>query len=67
LLERLQSGWERAFALEPWARSFYLLGGIYERRGDTLRAREQYKRFLDLWRDGDMERGWVEEVRRKLG
>jgi tetratricopeptide (TPR) repeat protein len=66
LLERLQSGHERLFAMEAWARSFYLLGGIYERLGDTARAREQYTRFLDLWRDGDMERGWVEEARKKL-
>jgi tetratricopeptide (TPR) repeat protein/predicted Ser/Thr protein kinase len=67
LLEKLQSGHERAYSTGPWARSFYLLGGIYERRGDTGRAREQYTRFLDLWGGGDMERGWVEEVRKKLG
>jgi tetratricopeptide (TPR) repeat protein/TolB-like protein/predicted Ser/Thr protein kinase len=67
MLERLQSGHERAFAMEVWARSFFLLGQIYERRGDHARARDQYTRFLDLWRDGDMERGWVEEARRKVG
>ena len=66
LLERLQSGHEREFAMEEWARSFFLLGGIYERRGDAAKAREQYSRFLDLWRDSDMERGSVEEARKKL-
>jgi tetratricopeptide (TPR) repeat protein len=66
LLERLQAGHERTFAMDPWARSFFLLGQIYERRGDAARAREQYTHFLDLWRDGDLERGWVAEAERKL-
>ncbi len=66
LLERLQAGHERVFGLEVWGRSFYLLGGIYERRGDQTRAREQYARFVELWGDGDMERGWVSEARQKL-
>jgi tetratricopeptide (TPR) repeat protein/TolB-like protein/predicted Ser/Thr protein kinase len=65
-LERLQAGNERAFAIEPYARSFYMLGQIYERRGDTARARVQYTRFLDLWRDGDLERQWVADAERKL-
>ncbi|HEX7777588.1 MAG TPA: tetratricopeptide repeat protein, partial [Vicinamibacterales bacterium] len=65
LFERLQSGHERVFDLDAYARSFYLLAGIYERRGDTTRARDQYTRFLDLWRDGDMERGWVAEAIKK--
>lgn len=66
LFERLQSGHERVFDLEAYARSFYLLAQIYERRGDTERARTQYARFLDLWRDGDMERGWVADAQKKV-
>jgi tetratricopeptide (TPR) repeat protein len=67
LFERLQSSYERTFDLDAYARSFYLLGQIYERRNDATRAREQYARFLDLWRDGDMERGWVADARKKVG
>ncbi|MEX2272005.1 MAG: protein kinase [Vicinamibacterales bacterium] len=67
LLERIQAGHERAYAAEAWARSFFLLAGIYERRGDTARSRQQYARFLELWGDGDMERGWIAEARSKLG
>ena len=67
LLERIQSGHERFFAMDTWARSFFLLGQIYERRGDAARAREQYARFADLWQDGDLERGWVAEAQTKLG
>ena len=66
LLERLQSGHERAFAMDVWGRSFFLLGHIYERRGDSPRAREQYSRFVELWRDGDLERGWVAEAQNKV-
>jgi hypothetical protein len=66
LLERLQSGHERVFGMDAYARSFYLLAQIHERRGDAARAREQYARFLDLWRDGDLERGWVAEAEKKI-
>ena len=52
--------------MEAWARSFYLLGGIYERRGESDRAREQYRQFVDLWRDGDLERAWLGAAERKL-
>jgi tetratricopeptide (TPR) repeat protein/TolB-like protein/predicted Ser/Thr protein kinase len=65
-LERLQAAFERGFGIEVWARSFYLLGQIYERAGDHARAREQYRRFVDLWGDGDMERGWVQDARQKI-
>ena len=63
--DRLQTGFERLQNLDAYARSFFLLGQIYERRGDSTRAREQYARFVDLWRDGDAERGWIAEAERK--
>ncbi|MDQ3421553.1 MAG: tetratricopeptide repeat protein [Acidobacteriota bacterium] len=66
-LERLQAGEERVQAMDAWSRSFYLLGQIYERRGDAARARDQYGRFLNLWRDGDLERGWVAEAQKEVG
>jgi serine/threonine protein kinase/tetratricopeptide (TPR) repeat protein len=66
-LERLQAGEERAQVMDEWARSFYLLGQIYERRGDTVKAHEQYRHFIELWRDGDLERGWVAEAEKKVG
>ena len=66
LFERLQSQFERSAAMEAYARSLFLLGQTYERLGDMTRAREQYAHFLDLWRDGDVERGWVAEAQRKI-
>ena len=52
--------------MDAYVRSFFLLGQIYERRGDAAKAREQYVRFLDLWRDGDLERGWIGETEKKV-
>ena len=66
LLERLQSGHERAFVMDAYARSFFLLGRIEERRGNTARARQQYARFVELWGDGDLEREWIAEARKKI-
>jgi len=48
-------------------RSHYLLAQIHERRGDTDTARELYRRFYALWRDGDIDRDRVEEAKRKSG
>jgi len=66
LLERIQSGYEWPFSAELWTRSFFLLGQVYERLGDQAKAREQYARLVELWRDGDMERAWVAEAARKV-
>ncbi len=54
------------FDPDAYARSHFVLAQIYERRKDDAKARAQYSRFLDLWRDGDMERGWVAEAQKKI-
>ena len=66
LLERLQKSHDLVFDTDAYARSYYLLAQIYERRKEDGRARDQYTRFVDLWRDGDMERGWVAEAQKKI-
>jgi tetratricopeptide (TPR) repeat protein len=58
-LERLQQGHERIFDLDAYVRSFYVLGQIYERQGREPQAREQYVRFLEFRRDGQVDREWV--------
>ena len=50
-----------------WVRSHYLLAQIHERRGESSRAAELYRRFYELWRDGEIDRDRVEEARRKSG
>ena len=57
---------DRVFGMVPTRAAFYVLAQIYERRGDAARRAKQYLRFLDLWRDGDMERGWVADAQKKL-
>jgi len=36
-----------------YAKAFYMLGKIAEQQGDKARARENYRKFLDLWKDAD--------------
>jgi tetratricopeptide (TPR) repeat protein len=38
---------------DVYAKSFYMLGKIAEQQGDKARARENYRKFLDLWKDAD--------------
>jgi Tfp pilus assembly protein PilF len=65
--EILDAGSERIALPEIWVRSHYHLAQIHERRGDNERARELYRRFYELWRDGDIDRDRVEEAKRKSG
>jgi tetratricopeptide (TPR) repeat protein len=43
----------RLFYGDIYAKSFYMLGKIYEEQGDTAKAVEHYEKFLDLWKDAD--------------
>ena len=36
-----------------YAKSFYMLGKIAEQQGDKARARQNYQKFLDIWKDAD--------------
>ena len=47
-------------------RSLYYLGRIREGAGDMTKAREYYRRFLDYWKDGDIDRDRVAEAERKM-
>jgi serine/threonine protein kinase/Tfp pilus assembly protein PilF len=49
-----------------YARSFYLLGQIDEKLGDKNGARENYRKFLDLWKDADHGLPEVEDARARL-
>jgi tetratricopeptide (TPR) repeat protein len=49
-----------------YARAFYSLGRIAEQRGDNIKARESYRKFLDLWKDADPGIPEVEEARKRL-
>jgi len=67
-LERIvTSGLLRATQPVPFVRSLFLLGQISERKGDSVKAKEYYRRFVQHWGDGDMDREHVADARKKLG
>jgi serine/threonine protein kinase/Flp pilus assembly protein TadD len=43
----------RLYAGAIYARAFYMLGKIAEQQGDKNRASQNYRKFLDLWKDAD--------------
>ncbi len=56
----------RIFHGDIYAKSFYMLGKIYEQKGWKGKAREQYEKFLDLWKDADPGIAEVEDAKKKL-
>jgi serine/threonine protein kinase len=49
-----------------YAKSFYMLGKIAEQQGDEARAVENYRKFLDLWKDADPGLPEVEDAKKRL-
>ena len=49
-----------------YARSFYHLGLIAERQGDKARAREQFRKFLEIWKDADKGLPEVADAKKRL-
>jgi serine/threonine protein kinase/Tfp pilus assembly protein PilF len=49
-----------------FAKSFYMLGKIYEQKGQKEKAIENYKKFLDLWKDADPGIPEVEDAKKRL-
>ena len=59
------SGDRRTYSPVDYVRSLYFLGQTAERRGNADKAREYYRKFLEYWRDGDMDRDRVAEAAKK--
>ncbi len=49
-----------------YAKSYYILGKIYEQRGWDQLAKQNYQRFLDLWRNADPKIPEIEDARTRL-
>jgi serine/threonine protein kinase/tetratricopeptide (TPR) repeat protein len=56
----------RLYYGDVYAKSFYMLGKIYEQQGDTAQAIEHYEKFLSLWKDADPGLPEVEDARKRL-
>ena len=49
-----------------YARSFYALGRIHEKLGDKAKARENFRKFLDLWKNADADLPEPAEAKKRL-
>jgi tetratricopeptide (TPR) repeat protein len=56
----------RLYYGDIYAKSFYMLGKIYEKRDMQRQAIEHYKKFLVLWKDADPDIAEVEDAKNRL-
>ena len=49
-----------------YAKSFYMMGMVYERMGRKAKATENYGRFLELWKDADQGIPEVNDAKKRL-
>jgi tetratricopeptide (TPR) repeat protein len=51
---------------EQYAKSFYMLGQVYEKTGDKAKAAENYAKFLDLWKSADAGLPEIADAQKRL-
>jgi tetratricopeptide (TPR) repeat protein len=56
----------RLYNGDIYAKSFYMLGKIYQEKGLNEKAREHYEKFLALWKDADPGIQEVSEAKKQL-
>jgi len=49
-----------------YAKSFYMLGKIYEQKGNKGKAIEHFQKFLELWKNADPGLPEVEDAKKRL-
>lgn len=73
-LEKAREEYERINSLtsgrlgcgDIYAKSFYMLGKIYEEQDNKVKAIENYEKFLSLWKDADPGLPEVRDARKGL-
>ena len=58
----------RFYRGDLYAKSFYYLGKIYQKKGWVGKAIESYERFYSMWKDGDQEfvGKYIEDTKKQL-
>jgi tetratricopeptide (TPR) repeat protein len=56
----------RFYCGDIYAKSFYMLGKIYQEKGMKEKAKENYEKFLNLWKDADPGIQEVSEAKKQL-
>ena len=49
-----------------YARSFYNLGLMAEQQGDKTRARAQFQKFLELWKNADKGLPEIADAKKRM-
>jgi serine/threonine protein kinase/predicted Zn-dependent protease len=73
-LEKAREEYERITSLtfprlqdgDIYAKSFYMIGKIFEQQGNRGKAIENYEKFLELWKDADPGIAEVEDAKKRL-
>lgn len=70
-LQRLQSSYSLLFGAPSdrtrvLAKSYYLLGNVYEKKVDKKRAIESYQTLLTLWKDADKDLPEIADAKARL-
>jgi tetratricopeptide (TPR) repeat protein len=63
LVSEKSLGWE---AQECWIQAHYLLGKIFEEKGDVEKAIQYFQRFFDIWKDADPDIPILIEAKKRL-
>ena len=73
-LEEAREEYERIIALtygrlyygNIYVNSHYMLGKIYQKKGVNKKALEQYRRFIDLWREADLDFPEIADAKKQI-
>jgi tetratricopeptide (TPR) repeat protein len=73
-LEKAKKEYEKILALttgrlaygDLYVKSYYMIGKIHEQQGNTVKAMESYRKFLELWKDADPDIPEVEDAKLRL-
>lgn len=73
-LEKAKEEYEKIISLSTgrlsygdiYAKSFYMLGKLFEQKGWKGKAIEHYEKFLDLWKGADPGIADIEDAKKRL-